>query len=97
MATGSGTGTLNFGAAPGTNIVSTTITGQAGITAPSHVEAWIMGEATADHNAYEHSRILAREVSLACENIVAGTGFDVVGATKLRLTGLVAFHYAWST
>jgi hypothetical protein len=97
MATGSGSSTLNFGATPGTNIVTTTITGQASITAPSHVEAWIMGEASADHNAYEHSVILAREVSLTCGNVVAGTGFDIVAATELRLTGLVACRYAWST
>lgn len=56
-----------------------------------------MGEATANHNVYEHSRILAGRVSLACENIVDNTGFDIVGATELRLTGLVAVHYVWST
>lgn len=97
MATGTGSTTLNFGAAPGTNVVVTTVTGQTGITPASHVEAWIMGEATANHNAYEHSRILAREVSVACENIVNGTGFDIVGSTELRLTGLVAVHWVWST
>ena len=96
MATGSGSGTLNFGAAPGTNIVTTTVTGQTGLTAGSHIEAWIMGEATANHNVYEHSRILARLVSVTPENI-SGTSFDVVAATELRLTGLVAFRHAWST
>jgi len=97
MATGTGTATLDFGNAPGTNIVVTTITGQTGITLSSHVSAWIMGESTADHNEYEHSRILGRAVSVVCENIVNGVGFDIVGATELRLTGLVAVHWVWST
>lgn len=97
MASGTGSTTLDFGAAPGTNIVVKTVTGQTGITTNSHVEAWIMGEATADHNVYEHSRILARELATTCENIVASTGFDIVGTTELRLTGLVAVHYVWST
>lgn len=97
MASGTGSTTLNFGAAPGTNVVVATVTGQTGITSGSHVEAWIMGEATASHNVYEHSRILAGRVSITCENIVNGTGFDIVGATELRLTGLVAVHWVWST
>jgi hypothetical protein len=96
MATGSGSATLAFGAAPGTNIVTATVTGQTGLTAGSHIEAWIMGEATAYHNAYEHSRVLARLVSVTPENI-SGTSFDIVAATELRLTGDVACRFAWST
>ena len=52
-----GTATLNFGSTPGTNRVTTTVTGQASIVSGSLVEAWLMNEATATHNAYEHSLV----------------------------------------
>ncbi len=97
MATGKGTATLNFGAAPGTNVAVTTVTGQAGVIPGTHIDAWIMGDTTADHNAYEHSHMLAGAIGLACDNLVNGVGFDIVGQTELRLTGLVAVHWVWST
>ena len=90
-----GTTTLDFGATPGTNVVVKTITGLTGITSDSNIRAWIMTESNANHNAYEHSTILAMEVSLSCGNIVVGTGFDITAATQLRLTGLVSCHYVW--
>lgn len=85
-----GEATLNFGAAPGTNFVTTTVTGLAGILADSNVSAWLMGEPTADHNAYEHMFVPLR---LVCGNIVAGTGFDITAVTDLRLTG--TFKCRW--
>ena len=97
MATGSGTATLAFGATPGTNVVTTAVTGQASITGTSHVEAWFMGDSTATHNAYEHLHIFAQRIGLACGDLIAGTGFTIYAATELRLTGNITCHYAWST
>jgi hypothetical protein len=85
-----GEATLTFGAAPGTNFVTTTVTGLTGILSGSNVSAWIMGESTADHNAYEHMFVPLR---LVCGNIVAGTGFDITAVTDLRLTG--TFKCRW--
>jgi hypothetical protein len=48
-----GTSTLDFGTTPGTNYVTTTITGQATIASGSQIEAYLMADATADHNAYD--------------------------------------------
>ena len=79
-----GTATLNFGSVPGTNIVTTTITGQTGILSGSTISAWLMAEATATHNAYEHMIVPLR---ITCGNIVAGVGFDIVAVSDLRLTG----------
>ena len=93
-----GSTTLNFGAAPGTNHVTTTVTGQAAIVAGSAVEAWVMGaaaDATADHTAYEHM-VLDLYVRTPVTNIVAGTGFDINGITELRLTGLITVRWVWN-
>lgn len=99
MANGAGTATLNFGAAPGTNTATVTVTGQASITSGSHAEAWFMGnDSTADHNAYEHKHLLPQYVQLSVDNVVAGTGFDITAtALELRLNGTIKCRYVWST
>ena len=91
-----GSATINFGAAPGTNIAEVVVTGQTGIPAGAQVKAWIQGDSTADHNVYTHTRILAPEVALSCENITAGVGFTIVASTELRLTGNVSVRWEWS-
>jgi len=96
MASGVGEAVIAFGAAPGTNIAETTVTGQTDIPAGAYVEAWFMGDSTADHNGYEHARILPLKVSLAAENVVAGVGFTLVAASEMRITGDVKCRYVWS-
>ena len=49
-----GTATIDFGASPGGNTTSLAITGQTAILTTSFVEAFIMGDSTADHNVDEH-------------------------------------------
>jgi hypothetical protein len=88
-----GTDTLAFGSAPGTNLVTTTITGQAGIIAGSQVEAYLMADSTATHNAYEHSIV---PLNITCGNIVPGTGFDIYASSDLRLTDNFNVHWVWA-
>lgn len=85
-----GTTTIDFGSAPGTNVIVKTITGQTAITSTMLVEAWIMAEATADHNAYEHA---VAPIKLTCGNIVNGASFDIIAVTDWRLTG--TFNVKW--
>lgn len=87
-----GSAVLDFGATPGTNCVTTTVTGQAGILAGSQVEAFIMSEATAGHNAYEHT---VAPIKLTCGNIVPGTGFDIYAVTDWRLDGTFNVRWVW--
>lgn len=96
MASGVGTATLDFGSAPGTNITTVVVTGQAGITSDSHVEPWFMGETTATHNAYEHM-VAPIKVTVDKSSIVAGTGFTITAVTEWRLTGTFIVHWVWST
>lgn len=69
-----GNTTVNFGAFPGASDVTINITGQAGIVAGSCVEAWIRGEASADHSADEH---VVETIDCRAYGIVAGTGFSI--------------------
>ena len=98
-ATGSGaqgSATINFGAAPGTNLVSIAVTGQAGIVAGSQVQAFLMGnDSTATHNTDEH-KILANYINFAVDTIVAGVGFTINAITELRLTGTMVLRWRWS-
>ena len=90
---GTGSAVLDFGSAPGTNYVTTTVTGETGILAGSKVEAFIMAEATATHNAYEHT---IAPIKLTCGNIVAGTGFDIYAVTDWRLDGTFNVSWVWA-
>jgi hypothetical protein len=88
-----GTATLDFGAVPGTNIAEVTIVGQTGILAGSLVEAFMMGDTTATHNAYEHTTVPIR---LSCGTITAGAGFVITGSTDWRLDGTFTVHWVWT-
>lgn len=89
---GVGTATLDFGAAPGTNAASVTVTGEAGIGTSSVAEAWMMAESTADHNAEEHSLVPIR---LTCGTFVAGTGFTIQARCDWRLSGTFKVRWVW--
>ena len=91
-----GTATLDFGAAPGTNVIVTAVTGQTTITATAKPKAWFTAEASADHNAYEHAVIFPARIGLACGDIIDGVGFSIYASTELRLTGDVACKWEWS-
>lgn len=90
-----GTATLNFGATPGTNLVTIAVTGQAAISTGDAVEAFFMAETTTDHNVPEHI-IFKRLVGLSCGTMVAGTGFTITAETELRLTGTAKCRWVWS-
>lgn len=93
MATAVGTATLNFGAAPGTQNTSVVVSGQTGFTAVSHAEAFLMGDATATHNADEHLMV---PLNLVCGD--AGTGtFTIYASSEFILTGTFTCHWVWST
>ena len=89
-----GSAVLDFGSAPGTTMVTTTVTGQGSILIGSNVEAYVMGnDSTATHNAIEHQLV---PMTLRCGNIVAGTGFDIVASSEYRLSGTFAVRWVWA-
>lgn len=88
-----GSAVLNFGSAPGTNHVTTVVTGQASISATSHVEAFLMAESTASHNAIEHAIV---PIKITCGAVVAGVGFTINAFSELRLSGTFACRWVWA-
>lgn len=95
MASGTGSTTIDFGAAPGTNVITSAPITATGLTSAGYAEAYLQGDSNADHNAYEHSTILPLEVALIC---TPGTdSFTITASSKLRLTGDITVRYVWST
>jgi hypothetical protein len=91
-----GTATIDFGLAPGTNIVSVAVTGQATIASNSFAEAFFQGnDSTASHNAYEHM-IAPQAITLSCSNFIAGTGFTINAITQLRVDGTFTVRWVWN-
>lgn len=96
MATGQGTVTFDFGAAPGTNVVSTVVSDTA-IGASSNIEIYLSGlDSTATHNTYEHGILQLGALQLTPISRTAGAGFTAQAATLLRLTGTVKCRYVWA-
>ena len=95
MATSGATGgaILDFGAAPGSTYASVDVTLQTGLVPASFCEAWLMGETTAEHNAFEH---LIVPMNVRCGNVGTGT-FTIYGSSDFRLTGTFAVRWVWST
>jgi hypothetical protein len=93
MATGTGTAEIDFGAWPGSNEASVTVAA-AGVTAATHVEAWVMGDSTTtDHTAADHKYFPV----FAALTPVAGTDqFIAHGRSLHKMQGRWAFHYVWA-
>lgn len=87
-----GAAVVDFGATPGTNIATTVVTGQTDILAGSSVDAFLMAEATTDHNAYEHIIV---PLQIIASDIVPGVGFTINAISDLRLTGKFAVRWSW--
>lgn len=85
----SGTTEIDFGLAPGGNYATTTIS-LATVTTTSIINVYMMSEATATHNAYEHSIV---PIKLTAGNIVNGVSFDIIAVTEWRLTGTFKIKY----
>lgn len=96
MATGQGTATIDFGAFPGSNEASVSVTGQASIGAGSKAEAFIMGDdSTSDHTASDH-RYVGLFMALTCGTPVAGTGFTIYARSTEKLQGTFALRWVWA-
>jgi hypothetical protein len=87
-----GTTSVDFGAS-GSKVAQVTVTGQTGLASGSHVEAFVMAESTADHNAVEHR---LAPIKLVCGAVVADAGFTIYAASEWTLTGSFAVRWVWA-
>ena len=96
MANNTGTATIDFGAFPGSNEASISVTGQTAISGTSKAEAWVMGDDTStDHSAADH-RYFTVFAGLSCATPVAGTGFTIYARSTQKLQGKFALRWVWS-
>jgi hypothetical protein len=84
-----GTAVINFGATPGTNIITTTVL-DPNITTLSSVIVYMSGTGTASHNAAEHQVV---PIKFTTSNIVAGVSFDITSVSEWRLDGTFNVNY----
>lgn len=95
MASGTGTATIDFGAAPGANEASVVVTGISGIGGTAKVSAFTMSDDTsADHTASDH-KYFAVFASLTCGTVSAGVGFTIFARSVHKLTGEWTVRYVW--
>lgn len=96
MASATGTATIDFGAAPGSNEASVAVTGQAAILATSKADAYVMADDTStDHTAADH-RYLETFASLSCGTPTVATGFTIHARSHHKLTGQWAVRWVWA-
>lgn len=89
-----GSGTIDFGSAPGSTVATFAIVGQAGIVAGSHVECFLQGtDTTATHNAVEHSMV---PITIRPNLITVATGFSGIAISAIRLTGTFTYRWVWN-
>lgn len=89
---GTGSATVDFGAAPGSSYATVDVTGQSGFVASSFAEAWMQGDSTATHNAVEH---LLVPLTVRCGD-AATDQFTIHASTEYRLTGTFTVRWVWS-
>jgi len=96
MANATGTATIDFGAAPGSNEASIAVTGQGSISATSKVEAYVMAsDTTSDHSASDHDYVRLW-LALTCGTPTVATGFTIYGRSTERLQGTFALRWVWT-
>ena len=96
MATATGTATLDFGAAPGSNEASVAVTGQTSILATSKADAFVMADDTStDHTASDH-RYLETFAALSCGTPTIATGFTIYARSEHKLTGEWSLRWVWA-
>lgn len=88
-----GTTSIDFGAAPGGNYATATVTGQGSILAGSLAEGFIMASTSADHNATEH---FVAPIKVTAGAVSAGVGFTLYAVSEWRLTGAFTCNWVWN-
>lgn len=87
MATGLGTATIDFGAFPGSNEASVSVTGQTGISGTSKAEAYVMADdTTSDHTASGGAAVIDGSVGTSGADLILNTTTISIGVA-VSVTG----------
>lgn len=91
-----GTATIDFGASPGLNEATVTVTGQSGILSTSNCFAFIMADDTStEHSALDH-RYFQVFANLTCGTPTLDSGFTIHATSSEKLTGTWTVRFGWS-
>jgi hypothetical protein len=89
-----GTAEIDFGAFPGSNEGSVTVTGQTMITAGKNIQLTVSCETSADYTA-EDMAWIASLVGLSAGNIVAATSFTIYARSQHEMQGKIKINWAY--
>ena len=96
MANNLGTATIDFGAWPGSNEASITVS-DATIITGAKCDAFVMADSTtSDHTASDHKYFTAL-AGLSAGNVVNTTGFTIYARSMEKLEGTFLVNWVWST
>lgn len=93
MATGSAV--IDFGAYPGSNEASVTVTGQSTILSTTNVEAWLMAEPATGHTIND-ATYAALLIALTCGAPTAATGFTIYARSAEKMQGQFKVRWVWA-
>jgi hypothetical protein len=86
---------IDFGAFPGVNEISATVTGQSGIIAGSKILVSVSREATADHTVGD-AAYAATLIGVSAGNISAATGFTIYARSIHKMQGKFVINWSWT-
>lgn len=90
-----GTAEIDFGAYPGSNEATVTVTGQASILSTNFPRAFIAADSTSsDHTASDH-RYAAMLVGITCGTPTDATGFPIYARSAEKLQGKFTLRWAY--
>jgi hypothetical protein len=97
VASGHFSGTIDFGAFPGSSEASVVVTaGMSSVSETSKASAYFMADdTTSDHTAGDH-RYAACFIQLTCGTPVAGTNVTVYARSLDKTQGTFAFRGVWA-
>ena len=90
-----GSAVIDFGAYPGSNEASVTITGQAAILSTNSAEAWLMAESQDVHTVND-ATYAALLTSVSCGIPTAASGFTIYARSTEKLQGQFKVRWVWA-
>lgn len=85
---------IDFGAYPGSNLATVSVTGQVSLLSGSDITLTVCAIATSN-NTITDVQYLAGLLGLSAGNIVAGTSFDIFAASSEKLQGKILINYCY--
>ena len=90
-----GNSVIDFGAYPGSNEASVSVTGQSSILTTSSVEAWLMAESQGTHTVNDATYAFLL-TAISCSVPTASVGFTIYARSTEKLQGQFKVRWVWA-